>query len=87
VHPGSIVPEDPRAVIEEGRAARVPLLERASQLGDERAISILSPLSTGSKTGCGRWKRSPCQPTCAKEASEYLKTIQQISARVSKPSK
>lgn len=68
-------------------AARVPLLERASQLGDERAISILSPLSTGSKTGCGRWKRSPCQPTCAKEASEYLKTIQQISARVSKPSK
>ncbi len=68
-------------------AARVPLLERASQLGDERAIGILSPLSASSKTGCGRWKRSPCQAPCAKEAPEYLKTIQQISARVSKPSK
>src|SRR5690606_18106377 len=35
-------------------AARLPLLERAGQLGDERSIAILSPLSTGSRTGCGR---------------------------------
>lgn len=66
-------------------ADRVPLLERASQLGDERSIAILSPLSTGSKTGCGKWKRSPCQPACAKEASLYLKAISDISKRINKP--
>lgn len=71
----------------ESCAARLPLLERASQLGDARSISILSPLSTGTKTGCGRWRRNPCQPPCAKEASDYLEAIRQMSARVAKPSK
>lgn len=68
-------------------AARVPLLSRAAQLGDERSVALLSPLSTGTKTGCGRWRRSPCPPPCAKEASQFLKTIQEISSRVGKSQK
>lgn len=44
VHPGSIVPEDPRAVIEEGRAARVPLLiggsEHESRAGRRAAFPL-----------------------------------------------
>jgi serine/threonine-protein kinase len=68
-------------------AARVPLLPRAAQLGDERSVAILSPLSTGSKTGCGRWRRSPCPAPCAKEAPQFLKVIQDISSRVGKSQK
>jgi hypothetical protein len=61
--------------------AKLPLLERAGQLGDDRSIAILSPKATGSKRGCGRWKRNPCPAACAKEAPEYLKAIKQISLR------
>lgn len=62
-------------------AARVPLLERASGLGDRRSVVILSPLSAGSKRGCGRWKRSPCPAVCAEEAKAYLQTIADILER------
>ncbi len=61
--------------------AKLPLLERAGQLGDDRSLAILSPKATGTKRGCGRWKRNPCPAPCAKEAVEYLKAIKQISAR------
>lgn len=61
--------------------AKLPLLERAGQLGDDRTLAILSPKATGSKRGCGRWKNKPCPAPCAKEAPEYLKAIKQITAR------
>ncbi len=61
--------------------AKVPLLARAGQLGDDRSIAILSPKATGTKRGCGRWKRNPCPAPCAKEAVDYLKAIKQISLR------
>jgi hypothetical protein len=61
--------------------AKLPLLARAGQLGDDRAMAILSPKATGTKRGCGRWKRNACPPPCAKEAPDYLKAIKQISAR------
>jgi hypothetical protein len=64
-----------------GCAARVPLLERAAALGDRRSVAILSPLSAGSKKGCGRWKRSPCSPACPEEARAYLQTINKILER------
>lgn len=62
-------------------AGRVPLLERAAALGDKRSVAILSPLSVGSKTGCGRWKRGPCSPACPEEARAYYQTITKILER------
>ena len=62
-------------------AARLPLLDRAAELGDLRSVSILSPLTVGSKRGCGRWKRGPCSPPCAAEARRYVETIVRIMAR------
>ncbi len=62
-------------------AARVPLLDRAAELGDLRTVALLSPLTVGSKKGCGRWKRNPCPAPCAAEARQYLEAISRIMAR------
>ncbi len=62
-------------------AARLPLLDRAAELGDLRSVSILSPLTVGPKHGCGRWKRGPCPPLCAAEARHYTEAIMRIMAR------
>jgi hypothetical protein len=64
-------------------AARVPLLERAAGLGDKRSVSILFPLSAGSKRGCGHWKRSPCPAACAEEARAYVQAVTKILERQS----
>jgi hypothetical protein len=62
-------------------SAKVPLLSRAAELGDERTISILSPLATGARRGCGRRKREPCPPPSAEEAKRFNETIARIVAR------
>ena len=62
-------------------AARLPLLDRAAELGDLRSVSILSPLTVGPKHGCGRWKRGPCPAPCAAEARRYTDAIVRIMAR------
>ncbi len=62
-------------------AARLPLLDRAAELGDLRSVSILSPLTIGTKRGCGRWKRGPCPAPCAVEARRYTDAIVRIMAR------
>lgn len=62
-------------------AARVPLLDRAAELGDIRSVSILSPLTVAPKHGCGKWKRSPCPAACPVEAGKYLDAIMRIMAR------
>ena len=61
--------------------ARVPLLERAAQVGDERSAAILNQLSTGTKKGCGKWKRRPCKPACAEEAKLFREAVAAINAR------
>lgn len=63
-------------------AGRVPLLDRAASLGDERTIAILGPPSLGSKKGCGKWKQQPCPPGCAKEAPAYRQAVAAISTRL-----
>jgi len=62
-------------------AARLPLLDRAAELGDLRTVAFLSPLTIGPKKGCGRWKRSPCLAPCAAEARQYTETVNRIMAR------
>jgi hypothetical protein len=63
-------------------AARLPLLERAEVLGDERSVALLGPLATGSKKGCGKKKRSPCPPPCATEATRFNQALAKIHARL-----
>lgn len=63
-------------------AARVPLLARASQLGDERSVAILLPLGASAKRGCGRWKRNPCPAACSAEASQYMDAVKNIQLRL-----
>jgi hypothetical protein len=63
-------------------AARLPLLERASLLGDARSIGILDPLSKHTRRGCGKWRNRPCAPPCVKEAERYRNAIGKISARI-----
>ncbi len=66
----------------EGCAARLPLLARAAAEGDERSIMVLAALSSGTRRGCGKWKRSPCKPACPVEAPKFREAIAAISARV-----
>jgi hypothetical protein len=63
-------------------AARLPLLSRAGQFGDERAIRILTPLATDKARGCGPKKNLPCKSTCPKQAEQYLKTAEVIATRL-----
>jgi serine/threonine-protein kinase len=62
-------------------AAKLPLLDRAAELGDIRSVSILSPLTVGSKRGCGKGKRGPCSAPCPAEARRYTEAIMRIMAR------
>lgn len=62
-------------------AARLPLLDRAAELGDLRTVAFLSPLTIGPKKGCGRWKRNPCLAPCAAEARQYSEAVNRIMAR------
>jgi serine/threonine-protein kinase len=63
-------------------ADRVPLLPQAEKFGDERALAQLAALSEGSKRGCGRKKRSPCPPRCAREAAQFQSAVAKIRQRL-----
>jgi serine/threonine-protein kinase len=63
----------------ESCAARLPLLARAAQLGDQRSIRVLTPLATP-PTKCPRGKT--CPATCPDEAHRYLDTVERISKRL-----
>jgi len=62
-------------------SAKVPLLTRVAELGDERSIAILAPLATGSRKGCGKRKKEPCPPPCAEEAKKFNEAIARIVSR------
>jgi serine/threonine-protein kinase len=61
--------------------AKVPLLTRVAELGDDRSIALLAPLATGSKKGCGKRKKDPCPAPCADEAKKFNEAISRIVAR------
>jgi hypothetical protein len=63
-------------------SARVPLLSRAEQFGDERSIMVLQPLAASTQKGCGPRKRQPCKASCANEAAAFKKSIEVIAARL-----
>jgi serine/threonine-protein kinase len=61
---------------------RLPLLERAAHLGDERAMMVLLPLITGAKRGCGKYRNLPCPGACAAFGAEYRAAIDAIADRI-----
>ncbi len=63
-------------------SARVPLLERAIEVGDERSAAILGPLGASSKKGCGKKKKMPCPAACPAEAERFLDAVAKIRARI-----
>jgi hypothetical protein len=66
----------------ESCAAKKELLDRAAADGDRRSVIVLSLSSTGTKRGCGRYRRSPCKPKCAAEAARMREVIKAIEARM-----
>jgi tRNA A-37 threonylcarbamoyl transferase component Bud32 len=63
-------------------AARLPLLERATQVGDDRALDVLAALSTGAARGCGQNKRKPCPPACPDQVEAFRAAMTKLSLRV-----
>jgi serine/threonine-protein kinase len=68
-------------------SARVPLLERAAAVGDERSAAILAPLGATTKKGCGKKKKLPCPAACPAEGERFLDTVAQIRARIAPKTK
>jgi serine/threonine-protein kinase len=66
----------------ESCSARLPLLQRAEQLGDDRAVRVLTSLSAERAKGCGPKKNQACKATCAAEARAFQKSAEVISARL-----
>lgn len=65
----------------EGCQAVAALLPRASALGDQRSVALLNALAQGARTGCGKWKKSPCLAQCKDEAKEMQEVIKAIQLR------
>jgi serine/threonine protein kinase len=62
--------------------ARLPLLDRAIEVGDERAIAVLAGLSTGSARGCGKNKRKSCMPACPEQVEQFRQAMAKLSQRL-----
>jgi len=63
-------------------SARLPLLGRAIEEGDERALTVLAGLSTGTRHGCGKNKRKPCTPACPEQVDQFRQAIAKLSQRL-----
>jgi hypothetical protein len=61
--------------------ARKPLLDRAAEVGDRRAVDVLAPLTVSPGKGCGFLGLSRCPAPCAAMADDIKKTIEAIEAR------
>lgn len=63
-------------------ASRLPLLPRAAQFGDERALVVLAAMAAAPKTGCGKRKLQPCRAKCPDEAAAFEQTVKAIAGRL-----
>jgi len=64
-----------------GCEAVAVLLPRARALGDQRTAALLAGLAQGTKSGCGKWKRSPCVAQCKDQSKEILDVVRTIQLR------
>jgi len=57
------------------------LLPRARALGDQRSAALLAGLAQGTRSGCGKWKKSPCVAQCKDQSKEILEVVKVIQLR------
>lgn len=57
------------------------LLPRARALGDQRSAALLAAQAQGARTGCGKWKKSPCVAQCKDQSKEILEVVKVIQLR------
>ena len=62
--------------------ARLPMLNRAIEVGDARAIAVLAGLSTGSPHGCRKNKRKFCMPACPEQVEQFRQAIDKLTQRL-----
>jgi tRNA A-37 threonylcarbamoyl transferase component Bud32 len=62
-------------------AARVGLLPRASEIGDQRSINTLAALVSPSP-GCGEPNHAPCLELCEREAAQFARAVNAIVRRI-----
>lgn len=62
--------------------ARLPMLDRAIEVGDARVIAVLAGLSTGSPRGCGKNKRKTCMPACPEQVEPFRQAIARLMQRL-----
>ena len=61
-------------------SARLRLLSRAAELGDERSVAVLAALST-KPVDCRKKRRTVCKVPCEQEAKQFRHTIDLIARR------
>ncbi len=61
--------------------SRLRLLDRASSVGDQRSINVLSAL-VSKPAKCGRRGRPPCFAPCEREAEPFSRSLHAISQRL-----
>jgi hypothetical protein len=61
-------------------AARLTLLPRAAEVGDDRSINVLSSLASKPQ-GCRRTRYRPCRPRCDAESGQFWQTVNRINQR------
>jgi tRNA A-37 threonylcarbamoyl transferase component Bud32 len=61
--------------------ARLGLLERASEIGDQRTINTLAALSSNPPE-CGQPEHSPCLELCERETAQFNRAIDAIVRRL-----
>ncbi|MET0412237.1 MAG: protein kinase [Polyangiaceae bacterium] len=61
-------------------AARLTLLPRAAEVGDDRSINLLSSLASKPQ-GCRRTRYRPCRPKCDAESGQFWQTVNRINQR------
>jgi len=62
--------------------ARLPLLERAAAVGDERTIGVLRGLTLRTERGCGPRRNRPCAAACPADAARFEATVTEIQRRL-----
>ncbi len=62
--------------------ARLPHLERAAAVGDERTIAALRGLTLRTERGCGPRKNRPCGAACPTEAARFDAAALEIQRRL-----
>jgi serine/threonine-protein kinase len=61
-------------------SARLTLLPRAAEVGDDRSITVLSGLASKPQ-GCRRTRYRPCRPKCDAESGQFWQTVNKINQR------